>query len=67
MKKGQCQQELSSSGVWSNGDWTISWLDIDTVHIQGPYGQETTIHGGDFENLLSAMCSCIKPEREEQS
>ena len=42
---------------WTNDSWDIQWADIDEVEIIGPNGQTCRIDGGDFENILSALCA----------
>jgi len=55
---------------WTNGPWTISWKDLETVEIRGPHNQKCHICGGDFEGVLSALCAvmrtnCMEKEQED--
>ena len=40
---------MTPDQTWTNGSYKISWDDIDTVRIDGPYGQRALIDGGDLE------------------
>jgi len=44
--------------------WEISWLDIDTLDIVGPNGQQCLLTGGDFESMLSALCGAFREGQE---
>lgn len=49
--------EMINKSNWTNGNWSIYWYDEDKVKIEGPYQQSCYICGGDFENMLSALCA----------
>lgn len=42
---------------WTNGAWTIEWIDYDYILITGPHRQKAKLCGGDFEGVLSALCA----------
>jgi len=44
------------SEQWDNGSWKITG-NGDYVHIEGPWSQEATVVGGDFESMLSCLCN----------
>ena len=64
LKAKEAHSSVSSSAVlggsWTNGSWTIKWIDEDYLLIKGPYNQQCKICGGDFESMLSAMCAVEK-------
>jgi hypothetical protein len=43
--------------IWTNGSWTIHWINEDEIEINGPYNQHCIMCGGDFESMLSALCA----------
>ena len=43
--------------TWTNGNYTLRWINVDEVEITGPYHQRAVLCGGDFESVLSALCA----------
>ena len=66
LKEKQAHSSVSSStgleGSWTNGSWTIQWLNEDEILITGPYDQKGKMCGGDFESILSGLCSVRKAD-----
>ena len=56
---------MHTQSKWTNGSWTISWRDGEQVLITGPYLQIAHIDGGDFENILSALCAAFNEGKRE--
>lgn len=46
-----------NKSIWTNGDWTIKWIDEDRIIITGKYGANCVMDGGDFDCILSALCA----------
>lgn len=42
-------------GLWSNGSYTIDWVNQDEVKITNPLGASRVIAGGDLETVLSVL------------
>ncbi len=45
---------------WTNGTWSIEWMNEDEIIIKGPYEQKSIVCGGDFEGILSCLCDAFR-------
>ena len=56
---GEKDMDNYQNSSWTNDSWTVSWKDQDVIEIKGPYNQICYMDGGDFENVLSALCAAF--------
>ena len=57
---------MENSGTFSNGIYTIKWIDVDRILIRDGVGNECIICGGDFEQMLYCLCAAYQYGRQAE-
>lgn len=58
--------KVKPDSTWTNGSWSISWINQDQILIKGPGRfSYAVMDGGDFEGVLSALCGAHRAGRNK--